>query len=235
MDDLTKRAAPIEAPDAPEEKTVSSQLTALMPGTRTGWVELISSLLLAIATVATAWSGYQAASWGGVAATNYHEANARQAESIRASTRGGQAVQVDIVIFSNWINAYAAGDERLADFYRERFRPEFLPAFDAWLATDPQNNPDAPATPFDMPEYRLSEFVLADQLEAESEAEFESAAEANELSDDYVLNTVILASVLFFAGLANRFNYPLSRTIVVLAALFMLAVGLYDLATYPIQ
>jgi hypothetical protein len=219
----------------PKPESFSEQLSSLRPDTRAGWIELVASILLAMATVATAWSGYQSARWGGVQATDYAEASTKRIESTRASTRGGQQVQIDIGLFTNWINAYAEDNEPLVNFYQERFRAEFVPAFDAWLATDPANNPDAPSSPFVMPEYRVADLELADQLEAEATLKFKDAGDANQQSDDYVLNTVILASVLFFAGLANRFNSTPAKLVILLAAILMFSMGLFNLGTYPIE
>jgi hypothetical protein len=115
------------------------------------WSEIISAIILGIVTIATAWSGYQAARWGGVQSTLYSRAGALRTESTRASTQAGQLMQIDIGLFTNWINAYASDNRPLTDFYEKRFRQEFKPAFEAWLATDPANNPDAPASPFAMP------------------------------------------------------------------------------------
>jgi hypothetical protein len=58
-----------------------------------------------------------------------------------------------VATFVQWVNAERSKDEALADFYRDRFRKEFRPAFAAWEATRPAENPDAPLTPFAMPEY----------------------------------------------------------------------------------
>ena len=46
--------------------------------------------------------------------------------------------------FVQWVNAERSKDEAPADFYRDRFRKEFRPAFAAWEATRPAENPDAP-------------------------------------------------------------------------------------------
>lgn len=89
----------------------------------------------------------------------------------------------------------------------ERFRAEARPAVDAWLATQPRINPEAPPGPFQMPEYRVSLAERAAQLEEEAANLFEKGKAANEHSDDYVLNAVILASVLFLAGIAPRFDW----------------------------
>ena len=43
-------------------------------------------------------------------------------------------------MFFQWVNATETDEGALADFYEARFRPDFRPAFDAWLATDPLTN-----------------------------------------------------------------------------------------------
>ena len=84
--------------------------------------EVIVTFALALATVATAWSGYQAARWGGEQSASYSQAGALRTESVRASNQAGQLVQIDIGLFTNWINAFAAEDARLTNFYEQRFR-----------------------------------------------------------------------------------------------------------------
>ena len=226
---------PEPIPNQIDDETLREQIAGLAPETRAGWTELIASILLALATVATAWSGYQAARWGGVQATRYAQASTARIESTRASTSGGQLVQIDVGLFTEFVNAFAEGDEDLMNFYQERFREEFVPAFEAWMATDPVNNPEAPKGPFEMPEYVVSDFERADELEVEAGRFFDEANAANETSDLYILNTVVLASVLFFAGLIARFKSNLARYIILLAAIAMLAVGVFNLFIFPIE
>ena len=92
-------------------------------------------------------------------------------------------------------------------------------AFEAWLATDPKNNPEAPKSPFAMPEYSVSEAQEADRLELEASSTYAKGTEANQNSDDYVLNTVILASVLFLAGVQTRIKSVPVRMIIVILGL----------------
>jgi len=35
------------------------------------------------------------------------------------------------------VDAYARGETELLNFYRDRFREEFRPGFNAWIATKP--------------------------------------------------------------------------------------------------
>jgi len=197
--------------------------------------EVIATLILALATLATAWSGYQSARWGGEQSTKFSQAGALRTESVRASTTAGQISQVDIGLFTNWVNAFAVDNQILADFYVDRFRPEFAVAFEAWLATDPRNNPEAPKSPFSMPEYTVSQAQEADRLEQEASKTFAEGGAANQTSDNYILNTVILASVLFLAGVQTRIKSVPARMIIVILALLILALGLVNIASYPIQ
>lgn len=199
------------------------------------WIELTAVVLLAIATLGVAWSGYQSARWGGVQSTSYTEAGGARVESTRASARANTEIMVDVSLYTDWLDAYARDDTELADFYRERFREEFKVAFEVWLATDPVSNPDAPSTPFAMSEYQLASEQEADRLEMEANALLDKGKAANQQSDDYVLNTVILVSVLFFAGIAQRrFRRLEYRAILTVLGAGMLVYGLVHIFTYPV-
>jgi hypothetical protein len=199
------------------------------------WLEIASVVMLAIVAIATAWNSYESARWSSLAGIRYSQASARRLESTRASTRAGQETLVDVTLFTNWINAYASSDEKLLQFYQKRFRDEFKPAFEAWMATDPANNPDAPSSPFAMPEYQLANMQKSDQLEQEATQFFSEGKQAIENSTQYVLNTVFLASVLFFVGIATRFKMPRLRFAILIFAMAMLIYGLFNLAVFPIH
>ena len=199
------------------------------------WSETISAILLGLVTIATAWSGYQAARWGGEQSTLYTDALSLMVDSTRTAAEANQLTLVDIALFLNYADAYAAGNAELATFYYERFRLEARPAVEAWLATEPRSNPEAPPGPFQMPEYRVSLAERAIQLEKEAADLFEAGKVANEHSDDYILNAVLLASVLFLAGIAPRFDWQPLVVVILVAAVVVLVIGLYSLSTLPIQ
>ncbi len=120
------------------------------------------------------------------------------------------------------------------NFYEERFRPDFLPAFEAWLETDPENNPDAPNSPFSMSEYSLPEIEESRVLLEQAEQKFDEGQEANQTSDNYVFMTIIFASVLFLGGIQSRFKSIPARLVIIFLSLLILAYGLYNLITFPI-
>jgi len=51
-------------------------------------------------------------------------------------------------MFMQLLAAQHAGNEKLANFYAERFPPDVRKAYDAWLAQKPFENPAADAHPF---------------------------------------------------------------------------------------
>jgi len=198
------------------------------------WLELVSTVLIAVAAVATAWSGYQSSRWSGEQAKAYSRANASRLESTRASGLANAQTQIDVATFTQWIDAFAREEEELADFYFARFRDEFRPAVDAWIATRPRFDPDAPLTPFAMPEYRLQARDDADRLEAEATAASEDAARFNQPSDNCVLAVVLFPTSLFFAGISTRLPTTRSRTAILALGCVVFVATLVWVATFPV-
>jgi len=204
-------------------------------GRRDEWVDIVATVLLALATVATAWSGYQASRWNGEQATTAGRANATRLESTRASGLADTQTQIDVATFTQWVDAYARDDRALADFYKRRFRVEFAPAVDAWIATRPLRNPDAPLTPFAMPEYRLAARDEAARLETEADA-FAGRVRVNvQRSTNYVLAAVLFAATLFFAGMSAKLPSPRLRLALLVMGLVVFTGALVWIATSPVS
>jgi len=188
-------------------------------------IDIASATLLAIATVLAAWSAFQSAKWSGEQATAYAEASAARQESVRHSTRAGQQTIIDVSMFEQFVDAFAAGDERLQAFYHARVRDEFRPALDAWIALESAGDPeDVSGTPFDLPEYQLRAHAEAERQERLAGVRFQEAVTDNQRADNYVLLTVLFASVLLFAGLAPKSRrYSIQLTMVVMASVVLVA------------
>ena len=167
-------------------------------------LELIATLLLAVAAVATAWSSYQATRWNGEQVRASSRTTALRIEAARAADLADSQTEIDVATFIQWIDATANGDDELAQFYAARFRPEFEPAFEAWLATDPLNDPAAPPTPFAMDEYQLAARADAADLDRQSEASAAIVLRNVRRSADFVLAVVLFAASLFFAGISTK-------------------------------
>jgi hypothetical protein len=206
--DVERTDEGMEQLDAESPETLMERMFPTIDRPRDRWVELVAAVLLALATVMSAWSAYQATRWSGIQATAFSRASTLRTESVRASTSGGQQVSIDVQTFLAWVGAVSQGDEREADFLRGRFRSEFRPAFETWIALDPDGpGGEIPSgTPFDLPSYQVADLVKADGLERQAAASFEEAREANQTGDNFVLTAVLFASVLFFAGIGTKWR-----------------------------
>jgi hypothetical protein len=202
---------------------------------RRDWQEGVATVLLVVAAVATSWSSYQATRWNGEQAAAAGRTNAIRIEASRADGLAEAQTQIDVATFIAWAEADVTGDRELADFVLDRFRDEFRPAFDAWTATAPLTNPDAPPTPFAMDEYQLASQQQAAELDARAEA---SAAEVRaniQRASNYVLTVVLYAVALFFAGMSTRVRASRLRWVLTLAGCAVFLGTLGWIATFPVS
>ena len=169
-----------------------------------GRLEVAATVLLAVAAVATAWSSYQATRWNGEQAKAAAGANASRISAARAQGLSEAQKQVDVATFTQWVNAYARDETELATFYFRRFRAEFKPAVDAWVASKPRKNPSAPLTPFAMPQYHLAAADEAARFDAKAEAGAAAARLDIQRASNYILGVVLCAVSLFFAGISTK-------------------------------
>jgi hypothetical protein len=198
-------------------------------------LELVAAVLLALATVATAWSGYQSTRWNGEQSKAAARANALRIESAKAAGLANTQTEVDVATFTQWINAYAQRQTKLTNFYFARFRKEFRPAVEAWVATRPLKNPKAPLTPFAMPQYRLAARAETERLDAEAEV---SAAEARrdiQRASNFVLGVVLFASALFFAGISTKLASPRIRVAMLALGCAVFLLTAIWIATSPVS
>jgi hypothetical protein len=198
-------------------------------------IDTIAAILLAVAAVATAWSSYQASRWTGEQAKAFSAGNAARVESTRSSSLANAQTQVDVAVFTSWVDARLRGETDLAAFYEQRFRAEFQPAFRAWLATDPFEDPSAPPSPFAMEEYRLAATQEANALSATAEASAELARTNIQRATNYVLGVVLFATSLFFAGISTKLNSTRLRGVILSVGCVVFVSAATWIATFPIS
>jgi hypothetical protein len=215
-----------------EDASAQPETAADTAAARDRRVEMVAAVVLSIATIVTAWSAYQATRWSGEQAASYVTASARRTESVRASSRADTLASIDIAIYLDWLDATQVGDTELAEDLEARMRDEFRPAFDAWRATAPGEAIPS-GHPFNRPEYVLADREEAARLEAEASQFFTEGQEANQVSDNFVLAAVMLASVLFFAGLAGTFDSLRAQLFLLILAGVMLVLGSIVVVTLP--
>jgi hypothetical protein len=211
--------------------------------------ELIEAILLSLAAVLTAWAGFQATKWSGEQANSYSEAAASRVNATQASDLANEERLADLVTFTEWLAAaereglllegsdgtYTPDPDQLSGFIYQRFRPEFAVAVDAWLETSPWEPTEDPTTPFQVPEYTSAAADDAERLEDEADRKAEDAREANDISDRYVLVTIMLASVLFFAGIGSKMDTFKARMVMLGVGGTLLVVSTVIVVSFPTQ
>jgi hypothetical protein len=191
----------------------------------------LEAIIIALVALATAWSGFQAAQWNGHQAELYGEANGLNLEAVNLAASAGQEHLYNTNTLNAWLNANMQGQKQIAQFYERRFLAEYKIAFDAWIKTDPFNNSEAPAGPAYMPGYHSSKMEEAGNLSSEVLSKFNQGTKARAIADDYVLNTVFLATVLVLAAISQRFQIKSIRTGLIIMSFSLLLFAMKNLST----
>jgi hypothetical protein len=197
--------------------------------------EVLVTLLLVLAALATSWSSYQATRWHGEQAATANRTSAIRIDAARAASLAEAQTEIDVSTFIAWVDADQAGDDALAAFYVERFRPEFGEAFEAWLATRPLTDPTAPPTPFAMPDYQLAAADEASTLDRAAAASADEVSMHIQRASNYVLTVVLYAVVLFFAGMSGKLNGRRGRQVMVALGSVVLLGTIGWAATFPVS
>jgi hypothetical protein len=196
-------------------------------------IEIIEALILALVAVATAWSGYQAASWAGKRAEEYAKANRLRVAAEGFATLAGQERIYDSDTFNSWLAAKLDGKEKAAEFFERRFRDEYRLAFTAWSSTDPFNNAQAPPGPIFMPEYHNAKHEQFLGLNKQAAEIADQGTKSGETGDQYVRITVLLATVLLITAIGQRFRFKAVRVAFMILACLLLCLPLLQLLMLP--
>ena len=173
--------------------------------------ELVAVILLSVTAILTAWTGFQASKWSGAMAISFNEASAERIDASRQEAIANRAETIQVGLYTQWLQAGANGDTDSMDYLSTRFPEPLKTAFTAWQATNPDTDPNAPSSPFAMPEYQIPGFAAAATADSQADAKFTEAVKNNQRSDNYVLLAVGFASVLFFAAMSGRMKSPRSQ------------------------
>lgn len=195
-------------------------------------VDIASVVLISVAAVLTAVCGYQSARWGEEQSRLYSIASADRIRSAEAADRAIALTAIDVNLFLRYVDAVEAGDMQKARTINRWFRPEMRPAMSAWLAAQQRNKANAPSSPFVTPQYRLRTSAAAHRDEALADASFKAAQTAARHADEFLLLTIIFATVSFLAGISTKMVYP-RHAIIVGIGIAALLYGCIRLAVLP--
>ena len=199
-------------------------------------LEIVAAFLLSLATLAIAWSGYQAARWSGLQAEQYSEATASRSLANRHQINAGEQRVHDLLNFNRWLEEETSGNTELTALYERRFRDEFRPcvrrvARPGLALHEPRRHPHTPAHAA----VRAAGRGGCRPARGARGGAVRAGKEATENADAYVFTTVFFAVVLFFSGISLRFEWVKLRLVMLVLAAVFLICGLIELLTMPVH
>jgi hypothetical protein len=196
-------------------------------------LSITEALLLSLVAVLAAYSGYAAAKWSTESSVSLAKASAARTKANRADLEGLQIRTLDSVSFNAWFAAFTAGNANAERLAEKRLRPGYRPAFYAWLATDPAHNPKAPPGPSYMPQYVIPQEATSAADDRQADAEFAKGTKAGSTGDDYVRDTVFLATVLFLVGISSHFPLRSARIALISVGALILVFAVIQVLGLP--
>jgi hypothetical protein len=191
-------------------------------------LETISTLILAFTSVAIAWCTYQAALWGGIQTFRLSDMNKFNRAAQQKRILAEQARTFDEAVVINFVNAALEKNQVRVNYYLQNVDPDLSKIMSAWLALNPFETKPAYPHPMEMPEYKQLEqknMGDAEKLISQADAAEKSAQEANTISDNYGLLTVVFSLVMFLSAIESRINrLRINISLIVTAGLICIAV-----------
>lgn len=171
-------------------------------------IEIAQTFLMSAMVLITAWSGYQSSVWGGIQSFKIADSYALGRIASQKVLTVDNKMLLDGILVANFAHAVIENNKDVMEFYLEHVPPQLKNVLNAWLATKPLENPDAPADPLSMPEYREkvvpAYYADVEKLGKEAELKYKEAQAAKQTSSEYVFTTVLLSSVLFLGGIVSK-------------------------------
>jgi len=196
-------------------------------------IEMVAVLVLGLATVGTAWCGYQASQWNGAQSAATSTSTDQRVEASRLFGVATQRVSYDSSMIAQYAQAVQAKNTQLVAFYRATLiREELLPVIDRWETQIRSGG--TPTRLVDDTSYMDDQLGPYRTSTAKADASTKEALHAGDISHDYVITTILLAVALFFSGVLSSFGYRPARLLLLMAAIATVAVAAVNLADLPI-
>lgn len=208
-------------------------LSILESSRRRGRVEIAVAIVLSFATLCSTWCGYQASVWGGINAARASDADTNERKAAENTIVALQIRTMDgLRVLELW-RSLRAGDARDAKILESHFPPRLEVAIRASLDAGALTDPNAPG-PLEVPQYVIEEETLAAQQRTAATSLRADAGTAARRADQYVLLTLMFASVLFFGGIAASFTGKGPRRALAGMALALFVVSVAFMLSLPV-
>jgi hypothetical protein len=201
---------------------------------KTKWIETITTILLSAATVLSAWCVYEASQWNGEQYFRIEDENNADRKRMENEIAATQRQAAESQLFLQFVDAVTNNNEEKADFLKDRFPDHLYKAAVAWKELDPLNNPKAPISPMQMKEYVVPEEKEIVKYRKQAHKYKMAANECDNRSDNYMLLSLVLSTVLFFCGLIGVTDSKSNKLILLGFAAMIFFVTLYFVIKFPV-
>jgi len=226
-----------------EVNKIDQILQAVKKDSRNKWVETVSTILLSLATISSAWCVYESSQWNGEQYFRIEDESNADRDRMQKEMEAVQRKTFDAEFIFRYAEAVSINNEQMVKFLFDRririnlfidFPPHLKKAAMAWRQLDPLNNPDAPASPMLMKEYVVPELEEIEKF-AEQAKKFKLAAnESDNRADNYMFLSLVLSTVLFFCGLSGIMDSYLNQVILIILAGIIYGVVVYFMLSFPV-
>ena len=170
--------------------------------------EPIIATMLGLAAILVAVAGYQGSLRDGDSIKSFNEGIRSINDANGFFNEAVQTVSADQALFLEYAKAGQEGNEDLAAYLKGALMSETLvAAVDEWEADETNEI----ATPLDAPSYTVEAQTEGERLTALTDRQFATARDLDGEGDDYNLVGVIVASSLFFLGIAGVVRSPRTK------------------------
>ncbi|MFO0830199.1 MAG: formylglycine-generating enzyme family protein [Phycisphaerales bacterium] len=209
-----------QRPPPAHADTVTVQPSPATPSNRA--IEIAIVVLLALATFCSTWCGYQARRWSAAQAAAGAGADAAERQAAENIIVGLQLRTQDGLLLLECWRAMREGQTEVGDMIVAHMRPQLQRAVKASIDGGVLINADATG-PLQRPEYVLAPEEEAARLRAIAQQLRAQASASRDVADEYVLLTLLCASVLFFGGIASTLSARRVRVTTTLLAAVLFA------------
>ncbi len=230
----TSPSSPAQSPQDDTRALLERLVTSVESMRRPKRSALLTALVLSLATLTSTWCGYQATRWSDVAGSSQAEADTTERQGAENTLAGLQLRTQDGLIILEYWRSLRDKDEKTAATIFFHMRPELQAALkaslDAGILTDPTVR-----GPLSRPEYQLAVETTASKQREQAALLRADAQSAGRVASEYILLTVVLASVFFFGAVASTFSQTSIRRAMTVITLLLFSLVLFKMFLLPVQ
>ncbi len=188
-------------------------------------IEILTAILLGLASIGAAYAAYQASLYDGNSLDKYSEGISKAGEASGKQLEAQGGFTLDMITWMEWQSRIIANgpNDVVAQSIYDDFMEERLKLALEW--SEKESKGKTYAHPMDSPDYAVELFSPAITVQETSAAAMAEARKANDTGDQFTFVTVLYTIVLFFAGIATVFKRdPVKLSLLVMGlALFVLS------------